>query len=35
MDHNSAFDDWVTEAPFRHLGVFALLILAVVALLSG
>jgi hypothetical protein len=30
------FDDWVTEAPFRHLGVFALVVIAIIALaLSG
>jgi hypothetical protein len=28
MYHASPFDDWVEEAPFRHLGVFALVIIA-------
>lgn len=31
----SSFDDWVEEAPARHLAVFALLILATAALLTG
>jgi hypothetical protein len=33
--HQSPFDNWVEEAPFRHLGVFAVVILAVVAILVG
>jgi hypothetical protein len=35
MFHTSAFDGWVEEAPFRHLGVFALVILAIVAIFVG
>lgn len=35
MDHQSAFDNWAAEAPFRHLGVFALVILAIVAICIG
>jgi hypothetical protein len=35
MYHQSPFDDWVAEAPFRHLGVFALVVLAIVALVMG
>lgn len=31
----SSFDQWVSEAPSRHLGVFALVILAAVAMLTG
>lgn len=31
----SQFDDWIEEAPARHLAVFALLVLATVALLTG
>jgi hypothetical protein len=27
-----SFDEWVAVAPFRHLGVFALIIIATVAL---
>lgn len=29
------FDDWLAEAPARHTAVFALLVLATVALLTG
>lgn len=29
------FDRWVQEAPFRHLGVFALMIIAVFAIVEG
>lgn len=35
MYHQSPFDDWVVEAPFRHLGVFALVILGAVAIFTG
>jgi hypothetical protein len=35
MMHQSPFDNWVEEAPFRHLGVFAIVILAIVAILTG
>jgi hypothetical protein len=35
MYHASPFDDWVEEAPFRHLGVFALVIIAAAAILVG
>jgi hypothetical protein len=31
----SAFDRWVAEAPSRHLGVFALVILALFAYVTG
>lgn len=34
MRHN-AFDDWVAEAPARHLGAFALMIMVVMALILG
>jgi hypothetical protein len=35
MYHASPFDDWVEEAPFRHLGVFALVIIVIVAIFTG
>ena len=30
--HESAFDHWVQEAPFRHSAVFLLICMAIVAL---
>lgn len=35
MMHMTPFDEWVEEAPFRHLGVFALIVIAIVALITG
>lgn len=29
------FDNWVAEAPARHLAVFALLLLATIAVITG
>lgn len=35
IHHQTPFDEWVEEAPFRHLGIFILGILAIMALLVG
>lgn len=35
ITHQTPFDQWVEEAPFRHLGVFAIVMLAVVAIFTG
>lgn len=29
------FDEWVGEAPFRHSAIFALLVVATIAVLTG